>query len=1197
MSRRVHRRTEPKTSPRRLTAFCALLAGCSAPAIVTAPPRPAAQEEATPPFLSPARWAYFPREPGQPTASLEISDHRCIVLTDSGDRWLVRGNASSPCKGVATASSSPVYEALVGVREADHEYDFIAQSGTVYVATEPLGAFVRYTKAPQPLHQVAASKSAIVGVDEAGNAYYFASEGGAGQSGSWKRASQPASSRLFTLGVDDHDRVLAVGVPETVYTSTDGGKTYGLATAAGSPRPARIGALSVTRSKKGELAIEGVMGSLVWEDGGHFARSTESLTASGALGASIEPSPSPTTGAIREGRAQVTGDRYYDLRYPDGGAAKDESDGSPYVLARGPLVGPLEIKPLRSSNSGAFADCTEMRLAAHGRGVVIACSHALESGSDMGVSLLASVDGGDRFDPVADLVTPSFSDIAMAVGPEGSLMITNVCRVGEERRRHKDEHAAVEGCHPRGPLFGKVEAAKAKPAAPSAAKSPAGTKPPKKSAAREKPEAAPDGRLRATFVQGNAVQLQGNAFAPAIGPEGKLYFLGRRKKDDRPAIYVSTDGGRSYEARALEAPSQSAAPSDDPNGETAETYYGNLDFSGDGTRLTVDDSGTLGLACDSSGGFAWVTADSDGRVATVSGAPEQGASLGGWGRRVVSIGYGATDGVIRAWESSDGGQSFNEISTTAAVGNYFNGDTLIACEAGGCLLGDTLARIGWEGQTETPLNMAEDFPPPLDAKLRPTLACELTAKTTWTPVRNLSAGPSIYPRLTDMMRGNSAWAVMTREPESGEIDVTSASIPDKTQDPSQVQTHAILSGNTGAKGRLVTLAKPQAEGFVAAKAIVPEVKGRFDVGKPIDGLEIGWVNFYTGTFGKRTVRDAGIWTPALASGNALTPALLTVTGPGVVFRAGLAPKSLFVDNGGKTTVFDYPDWASLGLSGPVTSDAALVDGQIFAVGFVDRSPTANIFAIAHKPRGASGYVAEAVTYAQGNSDWDWVYLGAQNGVSALSTNLDQDASEAWAFIVQPDGSLGERMALPTLRDLGDRPRACTAEDRKTTPRTVAPAFSHRGTLLYRSGRQPIQVTEGGQSSKSLVATEPVWFLSDGAVLYGTPKDPCVAGVRGSATKRGSVVVVSGDLEHAWMFRPSALASMGAPSTCNCPPDDPLCACPDDEVTVDPKKKPPARRTRVSSVEFRPMTCKVKPDLAPPYEVTSQALIRSVEDIP
>jgi hypothetical protein len=82
-----------------------------------------------------------------------------------------------------------------------------------------------------------------------------------------------------------------------------------------------------------------------------------------------------------------------------------------------------------------------------------------------------------------------------------------------------------------------------------------------------------------------------------------------------------------------------------------------------------------------------------------------------------------------------------------------------------------------------------------------------------------------------------------------------------------------------------------------------------------------------------------------------------------------------------------------------------------------------------------------------------------------------------------------------------------------------------------------------------------------------------------------------------MFRPSALASMGAPSTCNCPPDDPLCACPDDEVTVDPKKKPPARRTRVSSVEFRPMTCKVKPDLAPPYEVTSQALIRSVEDIP
>ena len=108
--------------------------------------------------------------------------------------------------------------------------------------------------------------------------------------------------------------------------------------------------------------------------------------------------------------------------------------------------------------------------------------------------------------------------------------------------------------------------------------------------------------------------------------------------------------------------------------------------------------------------------------------------------------------------------------------------------------------------------------------------------------------------------------------------------------------------------------------------------------------------------------------------------------------------------------------------------------------------------------------------------------------------------------------------MPTLIDLPDKPRACTADDRKNTPRAYMPVFSPtKRTPMFPDGRRAILVSEGNKDTKSLTLTEPTWFLSDGAILHGTPKDPCLAGMRGSAMGRGLVVVVAGDMTHAWML--------------------------------------------------------------------------------
>ena len=141
--------------------------------------------------------------------------------------------------------------------------------------------------------------------------------------------------------------------------------------------------------------------------------------------------------------------------------------------------------------------------------------------------------------------------------------------------------------------------------------------------------------------------------------------------------------------------------------------------------------------------------------------------------------------------------------------------------------------------------------------------------------------------------------------------------------------------------------------------------------------------------------------------------------------------------------------------------------------------------------------------------------------------------------------------------------------------------------LFPNGRRPVLVTEGTKDAKSLGLSGPMWFLTDGAILHGTPKDPCVAGYRGSAVGMNRVIVVAGDLQHAWMFRP-------APPTsgCLCDPNDEACDCTDPANQVKHDKN-----QVIASVEVRPMTCQYKPELVPPAELAGEVTYPAPEDVP
>jgi hypothetical protein len=230
------------------------------------------------------------------------------------------------------------------------------------------------------------------------------------------------------------------------------------------------------------------------------------------------------------------------------------------------------------------------------------------------------------------------------------------------------------------------------------------------------------------------------------------------------------------------------------------------------------------------------------------------------------------------------------------------------------------------------------------------------------------------------------------------------------------------------------------------------------------------------------------------------------------------------------------------------------------------------------------------TFAGANAESDWGYLDTASGIQTIYAEADGNKGEAFTLILKQDGSLGDPIALPTLNDLPEKPRACTADDRKNTPRAFMPAFSKARTLpLFPNGRRAVVVSDGTKDPKALTVTEPQWFLSDGAILYGTPKDPCLAGLRASSPGRGLVAIIAGDMTHAWMFRPARAAD-----ECGCDAvNDPACDC--SQVVTKPKGRPKAKPVGNASVEWRPMSCRVKADLGAPPEISADVLVPSPED--
>ncbi len=638
----------------------------------------------------------------------------------------------------------------------------------------------------------------------------------------WRPVAAAPTSPVLDVAVAG-TRALALAFPEALFASEDSGATWAPAGAA------PIGAHRLGVNRAGLLSAQGLFRSLAWEPGGarSFSRSKRPLVTRGAA-IDVEVGRGATASAVQTGRAAMDGDRYIETVRPD-------TEGDLWQLARGRIEGRLELVPLAWSGG-----CGSIRIGLRNKTVYAVCVSL--DGADIAAAVRRSRDGGSTWSEPLSLVTPDTDQITVTVSPEGSALLSGVCKSGGE----------PSSCKPTSPLLVRGEAPAASPAPLASA-----------SAAPSPSKAAlPDTKSSLKAMATGAPQLSGIALLPAFSFDGhSAYFLGHRGKDEKLTLFVSHDDGETFSQRSLETPGQKLVrrPRDYDDEEGPEEPVEDYIEVDETSTLHPGEDGTVGLMVIRYRGFTYVTTDEDGRVLHETPLPSDEMIMAGFGRRVVTL---AARDVPWLSESSDGGATWDEQPAPAALGREISRG---ARRSPARWRAASSARRwrAWAGAgrpTSARSRSPEATPSSAPSVLTP-IVCDLAATTRWTRIDHVVGGPRL-PRLNEIMRGRSVWSVLTSDPATGATAALSASLPESGEGEAKITSRSLL-GPRSASGRSATALSFQMEGYAAARAAIP-------VGK--DGAATPARRCATWRSPGRTT-----WRAARGAGASPTPALTTPT--------------------------------------------------------------------------------------------------------------------------------------------------------------------------------------------------------------------------------------------------------------------------------------------------------------------------------
>ncbi|MFO7180056.1 MAG: hypothetical protein DIU78_015265, partial [Pseudomonadota bacterium] len=511
------------------------------------------------------------------------------------------------------------------------------------------------------------------------------------------------------------------------------------------------------------------------------------------------------------------------------------------------------------------------------------------------------------------------------------------------------------------------------------------------------------------------------------------------------------------------------------------------------------EDGSVALTFVNYGRRLLVVTDESGKLLSAAAPPEGRALLGATGLRAIGIGKSSR----QLWESLDGGVTFHPVLRLPVdvCPEGSSCDVPVRCAPHGCVVGDKLSRIGWGGQVDDGSSV---LPPPLrpapaepDRTLRAPIACTLEPRS-WQSLPGVMEAAGAH----DAALGSVDWYVVAEDPERASVDVLSSS---------------------GGRVERIPLFLPTDRPEEHAYAVIDQIEGvaaiRYRMptsgASPVTDVEVAWANFLDGRTVRTTVRHDGVLPTSLRNRGPARRAeaeLVSIAAGGLYLRLDERSPTLFLD-GHKAVELPTPSWPKPLY--PARAEMAHVGGKHLSLLLVgrgagvvrtivpaarDTAPKLDAFAtgMAHPERYGLSQVVN-ITYA--------------GGVAGLYVEVQDDrerSARAHVFPFQATGpAVGAPIPVPTQRDLGEQPKACTAERRARTPRVVsAPAPGSRHAVVVGDA------VEG-----------PRTLLTGAAVLHGTPNEPCVAAFGAllvpsdaSQGSRESALVIPGEAGRSVLFR-------------------------------------------------------------------------------
>jgi hypothetical protein len=1009
-------------------------------------------------------WRYHPSDAALLVARAPLPSGGALFAGQRGERWVVDART-----GAAAAASDLAPEELVaivapGARRSGGEQ---RQSAWLFV-----GKSGTTYEASEPLGQFFRSSAPLqplIRVREGGGVLMGLRRDGAlarsdSAGAAWTKVG-PDDAHFEDVALRDDGRGLALSIPEALYETRDYGATW--------QRSALgvLGATALVQDDAAGIVIQRALGPFGWHPERPDALSPLDRAVNAHAYTLGVPVPlGPSADALLSGRAVVVGKTLYEAR---------PTSGLVWTLVTGVFGERLQGAALPTARG-----CETIFLAGFGSELYLACARQKGEDRSQPLEFQRSVDRGRSWTAEPYYVVGRTGEFSMAVGPGGTLVMTGICPAAS--------HDA--GCAPSG--------------------------------VHRRHRSSRDGGRELELVQSATPSLVRTAYELSFSSDGKtLYAMGRRFKSDSLAVFVSHDGGGTFEARDVET---LRLPQDEDESRARFRADNPVRFGAAGA------DGTASFVVTASGYQYWLVVDDDGRPVSLVKPPIPNGRLGAAGAHALAV-----DPVSRdAYESLDAGANFKPIGrlpVDPCPGAQIC-DIRMACTPVGCVIGGVTSRVGWRtvGATGLSPESRDKTPRKREPRFGAPLSCTL-GQGEWQKIRFALAAPTAR----DAAIGKTAWFAVAADAQNASGSVFHMKVGSSRLD----EVPLLEASRAPPKDAMAVFARTG--GGVAVRYQVPTGS----TGPDLKHVELAWDDVVSGRTGHAIVDDAG---PARPSDYGDGKGRVN---PASIALAELAPDGVYLRVHGASG----DDQTTLFLNGRTVESIPPVawPAEVRQAG---RSTMAHVNGV-HVPLRVD---VPAPVRAERTSGATWAFVartlgwnnprefGLVQNFSAVRTAdrfgvhaTTADANAAWAEgLLYPVRAAGaefeEPIKVPTQLDLPAVPRACSNADRSSTPRVVVP---------YQPGtRHPVLVTD---------SVEPMRVMLTGdAVLQGTPSSPCALAyeawiVPESASGQGERALIPVDTpERAWIFREGA-------------------------------------RDQPRSIEYRAMICRFDPAGEPPEEAKNQ----------